>query len=232
MITSEIPAGLENYYEPTQEGQYRLKVEDAVPVSEVETLKQKNKEFRDNNIALLKDNEKYKSFSSLVGNENLSPDKFQQTIENLATTKANSLVEEMRKKFEEKERDYSEKISKTTGRLTELTLGQEVTKAATEHGVLSSALEDVMFRAKNAFMVEDGEVKFKEQKLDANGKPYTVTGWMQEMKSKAPHLFAPSQGTGAVKPKGTAARFNDNRTAAERIASGLSQSTGSFKRLT
>ena len=140
----------------------------------------------------------------------------------------------MKNTYEGKVNELSDKLSRVGSKLQELTLGNEVVKAAADHGVISTALEDVVFRAKNAFVVdEEGVVKFKDEKLDSTGKPYTVNGWMQEMKTKAPHLFAPSQGTGAVKPKGSGARVQETRTAAERIASGLSQlQGGTHKRLT
>lgn len=234
LITNEVPAGLETYYTPTEGGQFRLQVEDAVPVAEVETLKQKNKEFRDNNIALMKENEKYKGFSTLVGTDTLTPDKFNEKIESLAESRVSSRVEEMRNKYELKLKELSDVASRSSSKLSELVLGSEVTKAAAEHGVISTALEDVVFRAKNAFVVNEGEIKFKEDKLDAEGKPYSVAKWMQEMKSKAPHLFAPSQGTGAARPvKGSVRPVGDNRSAVEKLSAGLSQLGGtSVKKLT
>ena len=99
-------------------------------------------------------------------------------------------------------------MDKTGSRLSTLVLDNEVTRVATEHGVLSSALEDVMLRAKNAFIVVDGEVKFNEEKLDAEGKPYSIQSWIQEQKTRAPHLFAPSQGTGPKRPTGLGLKSN------------------------
>ena len=235
MIEQVVPAGLETYYEPTDTGTFRLKVVDAVPLAEVETLKQKNKEFRDTNINLLKENEKYKGFSQVFGSENVSADKLQERIDSLANARVGTLTENLKATYESKVTELSDKLTKAGSKLSELTLGNEVVKAAADHGVISTALEDVVFRAKNAFAVnEEGVVRFKEEKLDSAGKPYSVASWMQEMKSKAPHLFAQSQGTGAAKPKGSGVnRVNETRSAAEKIASGLSLiQGGSAKRLT
>lgn len=235
MITSEVPAGLETYYTATDNGQFRLNVEDAVPSAEVETLKQKNKEFRDNNIALMKDSEKFKSFSQVFGSENVSAEKLQEKIDALAASRVVSLTEQMKTSYDTKVNELNEKLSKSGSKLSELTLGSEVVKAASDHGVISSALEDVQFRAKNAFVVdEEGNVKFKEEKLDANGKSYTPASWMQELRTKAPHLFAPSQGTGATKVvKGSSNRSSVVRSAHELLSSGLSQIGGSSnKKLT
>ena len=234
MIEQVVPVGLETYYEPTDTGAFRLKVVDAVPLAEVETLKQKNKEFRDTNINLLKENEKYKGFSQVFGSENVSADKLQERIDALANARVGTLTENLKNTYESKYSELGDKLTKASSKLQELTLGNEVVKAAADHGVISTALEDVVFRAKNAFVVnEEGTVKFKEEKLDSTGKPYSVASWMQEMKTKAPHLFAPSQGTGATKPKGSGVRVNETRSAAEKIASGLSLiQGGSAKRLT
>jgi len=206
MFTESVPEGLENYYTPTEDGKFQLSVEGAVPVQEVETLKNKVKEFRDTNTQLLKDKQKYQDFSQLVGGD-LSPEKFNEKVESLATSRANVLVESMKTNYETKLKELETNYSKTSGRLSELVLNNEVTRVAAEHGVLSSALEDVMLRAKNSFTVVDGELKFREEKLDAEGKPYTVQSWITEQKGRAPHLFAPSQGTGVARPpKGSGVR--------------------------
>lgn len=232
MIIDTVPAELEQYYTPTEDGKFQLQVEGAVPAAEVEGLKLKTKEFRDTNINLLKEIDKYKGFSTLVGGE-LSPEKFQERIESLANTRVSSLTEEMKNKYELKIKELSDVALKSKSKLSELVLGGEVTKAASEHGVLGSALEDVLFRAKNSFDVQEGEIKFKEDKLDSEGKPYTLGNWMLEMKSKAPHLFAPSQGTGAIKPKGSATRVVDSSiTGVDRITAALNNRNNSVKRLT
>lgn len=236
MITMEVPVGLEAYYTPTETGEFRLNVSDAVPVAEVETLRQKNKEFRDTNISLLKDNEKFKSFSQVFGSENVTAEKLQEKIDALAGARVTSLSEQMRTNYETQVNELNNKLSKSSTRLSELTLGSEVVRAAADHGVISSALEDVLFRARTVFTVdEEGAVKFKEEKLDATGKPYTVSSWMQETRSKAPHLFAPSTGTGAQRTiKGSGVRTGiDTRSAREKMVAGLSQQSGqTTKKLT
>lgn len=233
MIETTVPVGLEQYYTATDGGQFRLNVEGVVPVAEVESLKQKVKEFRDSNVTLVKDNEKFKNFSSILGSENLSAEKLQEKIDSLASSKLVSLTEQMKAGYETKLTELSDKYSKAGTKLNELTLGNEVVKAAADHGVISSALEDVMFRAKSAFIVDDeGVVKFKEEKLDSAGKPYTVDGWMKEVKTKAPHLFAPSQGTGAQRNSKAVVAKAQNMTATDRISGYLSsQNRGAVKRL-
>ena len=233
MIEQTVPVGLEAYYTANDGGGFRLNVEGVVPVAEVESLKQKVKEFRDTNVTLAKDNEKFKNFSTILGSENLSAEKLQEKIDSLASGKLVSLTEQMKAGYETKVGELSDKYSKAASKLNELTLGNEVTKAAADHGVIISALEDVMFRAKSAFVVDDeGVVKFKEEKLDSTGKPYTVDGWMKEIKSKAPHLFAPSQGTGAQRNSKTFVPKQQNMSSLEKMSGYLSsQNRGTTKRL-
>ena len=234
MITNEVPVGLENYYTATENGQFKLNVEDAVHASEVEALKNKNKEFRDNNVNLIKENEKFKGFSTLVGSDNLSPDKFQERIDSLANERLSKMTEQMKSSYETKIKELGEVAAKHSTKLSELVLGNAVTKAAADHGVISTAFDDVASRAKDAFDVVDGELKFRENKLDAEGKPYTLASWMQETRVKAPHLFAPSQGTGAARPSNVKGKSinTDTRSAVEKMSAGLSQqSESAIKRL-
>jgi hypothetical protein len=233
MITTEVPVGLETYYEPLDDGKFRLKVEGAVASSEIETLKNKNKEFRESNINLLKEAEKYKSFSTLIGDDKLSPDKFQEKIETLASSRVAALTEQMKQSYETKLKETTEFATRTSSRLNDLVLGSEVTKAAADHGVISTALEDVIVRAKASFDIVDGEIKFKESKLDPQGSPYTVSSWLKEVKVKAPHLFAPSQGTGAMKPVKNNVGRAVQKSTLDKLASGISQlQSAAPKRLT
>lgn len=232
MITDAVPVGLESYYTSQEDGQFRLNVEGAVPVTEYESIKTKNKEFRDSNIALLKEKEKYQSFATLVGGD-LTPEKFNEKVDTLVSSRIGSLTENMKTNYETKIKELETNYGKSSSRLSELVLGSEVTKIATEHGVLSSALEDVMLRAKNAFVVDNGELKFKEEKLDAEGKPYSMSAWIQEQKQRAPHLFAPSQGTGPTRPKGSGTRVStEGVTGIDRITAAFAnRNNGSVKKL-
>lgn len=233
MITNEVPVGLETYYEATDNGQFRLKVEGAVPAAELESLKNKNKEFRDTNINLLKESEKYKSFSTLIGDDKLSPDKFQEKIDSLANARVTAMTEQMKQSYETKIKELSDVATRSSTRLNDLVLGSEVTKAAADYGVISTALEDVIVRAKASFDIVEGEIKFKEGKLDSSGKPYTISTWLQEVKTKAPHLFAPSHGTGATKPVKTSGGTPQYRSTLDKLSTGISQlQNAASKRLT
>ncbi len=232
MITNEVPVGLEEYYTIAEGGTFRLNVEGVVPISEVEALKSKNKEFRETNISLLKEKEKFQDFATLIGGD-LTPEKFNEKVESLVTGRINSLTENMRVNYETKLKDLETNYGRASSKLSELVLDSEVTKVATEHGVLSSALEDVMLRAKNAFVVDNGSLKFKEEKLDAEGNPYSLPAWILEQKQRAPHLFAPSQGTGPARPKSSGGRTpGDQVRGMDRISAAFAnKNNGSTKKL-
>lgn len=234
LVTNEVPVGLETHYTKQDDGRFRLNVEDAVSKEEFDSTKTKLDEFRTNNKTLFDENKKFKNLASIIGSENLDPDTLQKKIDSLADEKAAA----MKTAFDTEKTDLSGKLTKYSTKVVELTLGSEITKAATAHGVVSSALEDVHLRAKNAFEVdEDGNVKIKNGLKDSKGKEYTVDSWMQEMKSKASHWFAQSQGTGAKKnfkgdgSNGSRVGVADTRSAVQKIASGFNKDKGAIKKL-
>jgi len=234
--TTDVPAGLENFYTDNGDGTFRLQVEGVVPESEVVALKAKNKEFREANIGLLKTNESLSSFEKVFGTGNVTPDGINARIETLATERATLLSENAVKAAHERVKELETGLSTKQQKLSKLMLGEAVQKAGTKHGVVPTAFDDVLRRAESDFEVTDEGLKFRQEKLDVEGKPYTVDSWMAEQAQAAPHLFAQSQGTSAARPSkpGTATTQNSApKSASELIASGLNQmnSTGAARRL-
>lgn len=234
-VTNEVPAGLENYYTDAGDGTFRLQVEGVVPEAEVAAIKAKNKELRDSNIGLLKTNESLSSFEKVFGTGNVTPDAINARIETLATERASKLSENAVKAAQERVKELESGLSTKQQKLSKLLLGEAVQKAGTKHGVVPTAYDDVLRRAESDFEVTDEGLKFKQEKNDAEGKPYTVDSWMAEQAKAAPHLFAQSQGTGASRPAkpGTVTQPQGQRSAGDLIASGLNQlnSTGNARRM-
>lgn len=217
---TEVPAELQSYYDKTEDGSYRLKVEGVVLESDVAQLKAKNKELRESNIGLLKTNESLSSFEQVFGIGNVKPDVIQSKIQEIASKKAESLVTEMKANYETKMRELETGLIKKSSKLTELMLGEAVQKAGVRHGVVATAFDDVLRRAQSDFEVTDEGLKFKHEKLDAEGKAYNLDSWMAEQAKQAPHLFASSQGTGATRP----AKANQAKAPpVSRLAAGLQQ---------
>lgn len=239
LIEEQVPGGLENYYEPTDDGKFRLKVEGVVEKSvvdslqnELKTLKDSNKEFRDNNLSLKR---KMETVTGLFGEgEKFDPNKLDERIEGLVTPRLESKIAEYKQAKETEISQLQEKFQTTNRRLYDLILGNEVTKAATTHGVLGSALTDVSRRAQDAFDVVDGILKPKSDKLTKDGKELTVDDWMAGLRNEAPHLFERSNGTNAsmnFKPIKNNGRETEKRSGVEMIAAGLNNSRGQSKPL-
>ena len=211
--TTEVPEEFKSLYEDAGNGVFRLKVEGAVSASEVEGNKTKLKEFRETNISLKKQLE---DFSKLFG-DGITPEKIQQKVEDLALQRAG----EMKSSYEVKINELTESLTKTHTHLESVVLSDSVKAAALHNGVVDTALEDVLFRAKGSFQVVDGQLVAKEKNLDANGKPLNVDSWMKSLATSAPHLFAASKGTGAAKP--ARAESAPQMDTISRISAGLSK---------
>jgi len=195
------PAELESFYTPTDSGTFRLQVEGVVPASEYQAEKEKVKQFRATNTELLKKQSTLEAMEGIFGGEGgLKPAEVEKKINTLAQQRADSLVEQMKKAHEDRVKELEGGLSKKAQKLNELQLTAAVAAAAGTNGVKSSALEDVHARAAKAFIIdEDGNLKYKEDKLDADGKPYSVAAWMKDLAPVAPHFFESNQGTGAPK---------------------------------
>lgn len=120
------------------------------------------------------------------------------------------------------------KLSATEQRLSKLLIDNTVGDAALKTGVLPTAMEDVLRRAKETFRVVEGLVVPQ----DASGntlygmdgvKPLTQEEWLSDLRTSAPHLFKASKGGGAGPSGGegggggTTVRFKDDlRNSAEK----------------
>lgn len=87
--------------------------------------------------------------------------------------------------------------------ISDLVIGQNVSTAAAELGIVPTALEDVIFRAKGRFQLdENGKPIARDESgamlMGKNGKdPLSVGEWLEGMREKAPHWFPAPSGGGA-----------------------------------
>lgn len=217
---NELPEAIQTLYTKREDGLYQLQIKGAIAEDEVTNLKTKIKEFRDSNIDLRKSNEALQSFEQVFGTNNIKPDAIQEKIQELAAVKASTLVTEMKTNYESKVKDLESNINLKQQKLSKLLLGDAVIKASNKHGVLNTAYDDVLRRAENDFEVTDDGLKFKHDKLNAEGQVYDLDSWLLEQAKHAPHLFSQSQGTGATKVG------KSNKTlplGTSRLAAGLQQ---------
>jgi hypothetical protein len=233
--TNEVPEGLEQYYEDNGDGSFVLKVEGVVSAAEFNEQKNKVKEFREKNTELLKKQSTLDAMEGIFGEGGLKPADIESKINKIAQERAQALADNAVKAAQERVKELETGLNTKTQKLSQLMLGEAVQKAGQKHGVIPTAYDDVLRRAQYDFEVTDDGLKFKQEKLDAEGKPYTVESWMAEQAQAAPHLFAQSQGTGAARPaKSGVVNNNSQRSASELIESGLAQhfnTAGNARRL-
>src|SRR5574337_84483 len=203
--------------------------------------KEKLDEFRNNNIELQKQIEKYKDVDPVKYRELMAIQKKITEKELLDKGEVDQLVNlrvaAMRDELEGKLNVSNTELTKAQGQLHVLLIDNVVKSAAIKLGVLPEAVEDVVLRAKGVYVVENGVPTPK----GADGKmiygkdgssPMGVEEWLMNLKNSARHLFVGSQGSGAGGGRGGPGKMDVTKmTPTEKIAYGLSQGVSSMSRL-
>lgn len=209
-------------YVKTNDGTYVLEVDGAVD-------NDKLKEFRDKNIELLKEAERYKD---------LNPEKYAELIELQRKRQEKELIDKgevdqviegrvktMKTEYETAISTRDASINQMTRQLESLLIDNTVRTAATKTGVRPEAVDDVLLRAKTVFSIKEGKVVAldKEGKV-AYGKdgttPLGIEEWSSTLKTTAPHLYLDSTGGGSP-GGGGGSRGSSSSTPVGKISSGL-----------
>lgn len=231
---NEVPVGLEEYYKETGAGTYRLAVEGVVPEADYQKVKNDLKDFRQKNIDVMKERDSLVAFRDVLGaSGNLTPDGINKKIEELANSRAETLIKDLKSKHDDEVKALTADLQAKRQKLNSLMLTEQVRKAGPKHGVLDTAYDDVMYRAERDWEIaDDGSMKLKNPKLGADGKAITtLEDWVADTVRTAPHLAAKSQGTGAgngIRSKANLATpgDSDRPTGMAAIAAGLSSNAG------
>lgn len=217
----EVAENLRSMYKADGE-EFVLDVEGAVGREQLD-------EFRTNNIQLKTQLEKLKD---------VDPVKYQELIQLDNQVKEGKLIKEG--KLEEvvnlrvgaMKTDYDAKLSardnelkKANGQLGVLIIDNAVKTAAIKAGVVATAVDDVVLRARGLYQVENGTAVPKGADgaviYGKDGKtPMPAEEWVTGLKATAPHLFQGTQGSGA----GGGARAgvqNPNLSSVDKIQAGL-----------
>ena len=203
-LAAEPAAEVASFYK--QDGtKWVLQVKGAVPQTKFAEVEGKVSEFRTNNIALRKQVEDLSKAAPNAGD-----------IDKIVETR----VSEMKTNYETQINTLTTEKTTLSTNLERVVLSDSVKTAATEYGVLPSALPDVLARAKEMFVVENGTAVPKDKSVDKTGKTYTVSSWITSLTESAGHLFAPSRGSGSFKPtKGS--NVPHVKSATDKISAGL-----------
>jgi hypothetical protein len=219
----EVPEAFRGLYVKREDGNWMLDAEGAVD-------KTKLNEFRETNVELMKKLDQFKD---------LDPTKYAELMETQRKVREKQLIEAgkvdeviaervaLMKQEHTKELQKREDALKVANRQLEtLLIDNTVKSVAVQHGVLPTALDDLVLRAKTAFSIQDGQPVMKDDKgqvvYGEDGvSPMSIDTWAKQLKTKAPHLFAGFQGSGANGARGGQGHQSANMSPTDKIAAGL-----------
>ena len=217
-----LDAAIAGLYEQGADGAYYLSVDGAVDKSKLD-------EFRNNNVKLLKDLEKFKDVDPAKYQELLALAKKQEEKKLIDAGEIDKVVEqrvgEMKSTYETQLQTLTQENSVAKRQLEALLIDNAVRDAAIKSGVQATAVDDVLLRAKATFQIKDGNaVPVDAQGNVVYGKdgtsPMSVVDWTSGLKKQAPHLFQGSQGGGA-QGSGKGNVDTSKLSSAQKIAQGL-----------
>jgi hypothetical protein len=217
------------YREDATRGGFVLDVEGAVDKDRLD-------EFRNNNIQLQQQIDKYKDIDPTKYNELMDIQRKIQEKEYIEKGEIEKLVglrtNEMKRTFETQIADLTKTNQLNARQLETLTIDNAVREHATKLGVQPTAVDDVLLRAKTVFKLHEGKpTPFGSDGNVVYGKdgtsPMAIGEYIDGLKTQAPHLFQPSTGSGAggsgggAGPRGNNGSANLNPT--QKIAEGMRQ---------
>jgi hypothetical protein len=229
----EVPEALRSQYK--QEGEaFVLDVEGVV-------ARERLDEFRNNNIALQQQIDKFKNIDPAKHAELLELQRQLNEGELLKAGKidevVNGRVAAMRSDLEGQLNTTKSELTTAQTQLAVLMIDNAVRAAAAANGVLPTAVDDLILRARTVYsMSKEGQPVPKNDKGEViYGKdatsPLAIGDWVIGVKKTAPHLFAGTSGSGAGGGRGTPGVDVSKMTPTEKIAYGLSQGLNGLRNL-
>ena len=216
--------GLHSLYEKGADGKFYLGVEGQVPASRLD-------EFRANNIQLKQALEKF---------DGIDPTKYKELMDREAKLKEKKLIDagdidkvveervkSMRAEYDKQLEGLKKNNEAANSQLSALLIDSTVKSAAVTLGVVPTALDDVILRAKSTFQVKDGQVLAVNEKGEIRyGKdgttPLTIADWTKDLKTSAPHLFEGVRGSNAPGNRGGSGHTDVSKmTSTQKISAGL-----------
>ena len=214
------------------------KEQETVTYSEEEFkgVNSKLKEFRDNNVKLIKDMEtlssKFEGIDVDAYQDMLSKQEAMKTKKLIDAGKIDELLDEKTKSMREV---HNKELSKTNevnqslqDQLAKLVIDNAVRDSAMKAGVVDTGMDDILLRSKSIFSLKDG----KAVPTDAQGntifghgtsEPMSVNEWVKAQMDVAPHLFKSSSGSGSshnARPNGTGTQ---NLTSIQKLEQGFAK---------
>ncbi len=210
---SEIPAELAAHY-VERDGAWVLEADGSADVLAHghDALKARLDEFRQSNLALLKQIEEQKTrFDGIDPDEVRKLTDEKRQLEEAQQLKAGELEKVVENRVKGMKADWDKQLTTLTSerdslnaRLTAIQIDQGVVGAATKRGLRPTAFADITARARNVFKLVNGAPRA----FEADGQtvrygkdgvtPMTLEEWVDSQVSDAPHLFESNAGGGAA----------------------------------
>lgn len=210
-------------YAQGADGMFYLQAEGAVDKDRLD-------EFRNNNVNLMKEMEKYKDVDPAKYNELLAIQRKVEEKELIEKGEIDKLVnlrtQEMRRTLDQQIADLTKANEINVRQLETLTIDNAVREHAVKLGVQATAVDDVLLRAKTVFRLQEG----KPVAVDKDGQvifgkdgqtPMAVGEYVTGLKETAPHLFQPSTGTSAHNNGRPNGNNGQNLSPTQKIAAGI-----------
>ncbi|NAW35005.1 NAD(P)-dependent oxidoreductase [Halomonas alimentaria] len=154
--------------------------------------------------------------------------KLQQVLEEdeearlIAEGKADEVVNRRTKAMREEFESKLEQAQTQASALRDRALSDEIRREAAQAGVLPSAVDDILLRARSQFTVDEaGQLAARDGVLGKDGEPLGTGEWLNALKEQAPHLFPQPKGSGAPGSNGgggAPTQWTSNMSAAEKVA--------------
>jgi hypothetical protein len=190
-------------------GKFTLDVDDVAPMTEVTDLRNKVGEFRDTNIRLTKDVEKFKPVHDAVTaagitDVNAHITEF-KTLKEKGISKPDDVTTAINaalKPIQDALKAEQDARAAAETRANQSTFRELVTADANKAGVKPTALHHVIRDAEDVFELKDGKLVAKTGRrhpTDAS-KELTPTDWLHHLSTTQDFLFGESTGGGASNP--------------------------------
>ena len=201
---AEIPAGLEAHY-VERDGGWVLDADGAADKSKLD-------EFRNTNVALLKERDELKTrFEGIDPDEVRKLANEKKRLEDEQRLKAGEFDKVLEGRLKTAKADWEKQLAGVTSerdalnaRLVTIQIDQAVVTEATKRGLRSTAIPDITSRARSTFRLVNGvpqafETDGQTVRLGKDGlTPMTLAEWIDTQVSDAPHLFESNAGGGAA----------------------------------
>lgn len=196
---NEAPENLRGHYK--QEGdKWVLQVEGGV-------AREKLDEFRQNNVNYLKQiDELKKKYEGVDADEYRRLKGIEKDLEDkkLSGKDAEKILEQrtasMKAEHDKVLKEKDDALTKANSELARLKISEAAVTVALEKGLKASAKDDLVARANNVFRLKDGKpVAYNgdQEVYGTTGDLMTINEYVDGLVKSAPHLFEPSDGTGA-----------------------------------